>query len=148
MDEQQPSIQFEKPKKGKNFLPLLGWAALLLVTAWLFIILKKYCGLKPQWLVAVLFLDYLALLFANYVNWFKKRRWVFGLLLALAAVLMVLATHPWSFWFWALIVVLYLFTLLQYFLKTLDDNAWSVIIPLTIFLALMIFKLQRFACTG
>lgn len=142
---EQPT-QLEKPRK-KNFLAVLGWVLLAILLVIIYFLIQK-CNLKPAWLAPVLLADYLLLLIINRINLFKKNRWFFSLFLTLMPVLAVVMTSSWSFWFWALAIILYLITLLQYFLKTLDDNAWSVIIPLTLFLALLIFKLQRFMCSG
>ncbi|HOY56098.1 MAG TPA: hypothetical protein PLH37_01620 [bacterium] len=147
MDNQQPTIQFEKPK-NKNFWPLIGSLAILIITAVIFFILNKYCVLQPQWLLLVLLLDYLTLLTINYSTWFKKKRWIFSLFLTLMPALLLVVTLPWGLWFWVLLIILYLITLLQYFIKSITPNAWSVIIPLTLLMALMIFKLQRFNCLG
>jgi hypothetical protein len=158
MDEQQPLIQpidsagqppreFERPKK-RNFWAPVGWLGMGVLIGLLVFVLKKDCDLQPRWLVWALLIDYTALLIVNYVEWFKKARWIFGLLLALMPILAAVATSPWSFWYWALVVILYLFTLLQYFIKSLDDNAWPVIIPVILLLVLLIFKIQRFTCLG
>lgn len=147
MDNQQPTIQFEKPK-NKNFWPLIGSLAILIITAVIFFILSKYCVLQPKWLLLVLLIDYLTLLTVNYFAWFKKKRWIFSLFLSLMPALLLIVTHPWGLWFWILLIILYLITLLQYFIKSITPNAWSVIVPLTLLVALMIFKLQRFNCLG
>ncbi|GEM_PF-2693624 len=147
MDNQQPTIQFEKPKK-KNFWPLFGSLAIVTTTAVIIFILTHYCVLQPKWLLLFLLIDYLVLLATNYVTWFKNKRWIFTLFLTLMPTLLLVVTHPWGLWFWVLLIILYLITLLQYFIKSITPNAWSVIIPLTLLVALMIFKLQRFNCLG